>query len=534
MAERLDVERSWRGGWYEPLLAVVPLDQQAANHARLVMLVTLGVGLVAAFLVVIGCLRRSTRLQDFLRDHLAPRIVPIVTVVGIIIAVMICGRFASRPSRDSRLPSRASSAATSPNLAPAPRTAAADQSTAAADPSTAVATDHAWTMERGGWQRLGVSELTSSGPSSRGPSSRGPSSGQRRWQRWQDEEAFYSSPTLVGDRLYCVATSGDRARILCLDAATGKEHWNAAPSGYQATFSSPVVAGDLLFVGEGLHRARRARLVAIDLRPDRAGRILWTFPTAGHIECTPTIAHGHVYFAAGDDGIYCLKIPALPADPNQVAKPELVFHLPGSQYTDAETSLAVYAGRLYVGLGVGGHALCIFDAHTGEQLRRVALSLPAFSPPSFDASHIYLGLGDANYANPAAATRGQLVCLRQKDGVIDWSIDLPGAVLGAVAVEGGELFWGCGDGRIYRLNLANRRLADFDTGAPVAASLAVTRERIYAVNQNGLLFGIDRTSWSPLFRQVLGEPGAYVSSPAVRGERLFVGTPTAGLIAVGE
>ena len=88
-------------------------------------------------------------------------------------------------------------------------------------------------------------------------------------------------------------------------------------------------------------------------------------------------ADGKVYVGAGDDGYYCLSL-----EPEAPGKPRLIWHLPGEDYPDAETSLAVHNGKVYAGLGFGGKALCVLDAGSGKELKRVPLKYPAFSPPT--------------------------------------------------------------------------------------------------------------------------------------------------------
>ena len=79
-------------------------------------------------------------------------------------------------------------------------------------------------------------------------------------------KTFFASPAVVGNRVYVSSADKgplrDRGAIYCLDADSGGLVWKAAPSGYVATFSSPVVAGQLpgLRRGAALH-ARRAGLL---------------------------------------------------------------------------------------------------------------------------------------------------------------------------------------------------------------------------------------------------------------------------------
>src|SRR6185436_12164906 len=140
----------------------------------------------------------------------------------------------------------------------------------------------------------------------------GPNQGGLNWTWKQGNEAFFSSPTLVGNRVYATSASlgafSSSGMIYCFDADTGALAWKAAPPGFRPTFSSPVVAGNYLVCGEGLHTTRDARVVCLDLRPGHEGQTLWTFATKSHVECTPVVYENRVYVGAGDDGYYCLEL----------------------------------------------------------------------------------------------------------------------------------------------------------------------------------------------------------------------------------
>ena len=182
-----------------------------------------------------------------------------------------------------------------------------------------------WELHRGGLQRLGAV-----------PGSIGPNQGGPVWISGTNGEAFLSSPAVLGDSVFVTGFRGNKGRISCFDAKTGNLRWSSAPRGYQATFSSPVIADARLVCGEGLHATRTGRVVCVDLRPGRVGEIAWTFATNSHVECTPVLDAGKVYVGAGDDGIYCLDL----------AHGGQIWHAKGSAYPDAETSLVVFEGRV--------------------------------------------------------------------------------------------------------------------------------------------------------------------------------------------
>jgi outer membrane protein assembly factor BamB len=373
-----------------------------------------------------------------------------------------------------------------------------------------------WPTDRGGLRRWG-----------RVPGHMGPTRPGRLWT-FAAGTAFYSSPAVRGDRVYTVASRGDRGQIHCLDAASGALVWSAAPPGYRATFSSPVLAGDYLICGEGLHHARQARIVCLDLRSGHEGEIVWAWTTASHVECTPVVDNGRVYVGAGDDGYYCLAL-----EPDSDGQPRVLWHREGHDFPDAETSLAVHQGRVYAGLGIGGQALCVLDGADGREIGRVPFPYPLFSPPSIHDGRLYVGMGVGDYVTPNRGAAGQVCCIDLDSLDIVWTWATPATVLGAIAVTEDRLVFGCADGAVYSLDLQGRNPRQLMTGAAVVASVAVADDCVYAVNSDGVLWAAELASLRPLWQQRLGRAARYVSSPVVAFGHVYVGTEHDGLQCIG-
>ena len=413
-----------------------------------------------------------------------------------------------------------------------------------------------WPMDRGSAARLGMVEATAgtgagsvTGPTvgpnvgpTVGPGARSP---RIRWRFGRPDEAFYASAAVSGNRVFAVGSEGDSGRVVALDLATGRMAWSGGPPGMRATFASPVIAGHRLFCGEGLHRTRDARLFALALstEPTEDGRLLWSFPTHGHIECTPTLwgAGERIYFQAGDDGIYAIASGGATGVSSRLSGgARLAFHKPGEHYRDAETALLVDGGVVYCGLGRGGEAVCLLEADSGRELDRLPTAWPVFAPPAAAGDAVYLGMGDADFANPSGRTgdgaRSGGAVWRLERGTlrVAWRRELPGAVLGLAACPDGELIVGCGDGRVYAIAGDNSGLRSWSTGAALSAPLAVAGPYVYGVNHGGWLFAIDRRSSgeSLVWRWRVGRPGPYVSGPVAVGAWLIVGTPMDGLVCV--
>ncbi|MDB5392234.1 MAG: hypothetical protein JWM11_7880 [Planctomycetaceae bacterium] len=373
-----------------------------------------------------------------------------------------------------------------------------------------------WPVYRGTTARHGHADMI-----------RGPVRGGIQWSAAADYD-FFSSPAIVGEQIIAVGSKGDSARFFCWNAATGEQVWSLASPGYRATLSSPVIDQGFLFCGEGLHQTTDSRLVCWQLDGPKKPKLNWQFATQSHIECTPAVIDGRVYFGAGDDGIYCLELQ------NETASGfRVVWHVSGAQYADAETALAVHQGRVYVGLGFGGEALCVLDAVTGREIQRIKLPFPSFSPPAIHEGRLYLGMGRTDYTNYRNGSPGEVWCLDLKTLETVWKISTPSAVLAAIAVHQKQVHFSTVNGQLFVADSQGQITARWNAGAPVLTAPAVTDRMIYCVSCDGLLHGLNQRLervWSVR----LGAPGDYISSPVVFGGRVYVGTPNDGLVCVGE
>ena len=406
-----------------------------------------------------------------------------------------------------------------------------------------------WPMVRGGPARRGAP-----------PGAQGPTRGGVHWAWEPGGPAFYASPAVVGNRVYMVSARlgflGGSGEIFCLDADTGARVWQSAPDGYRATFSSPVIAGNRLVCGEGLHFTRDARVVCLDLTPGSEGKVLWTHPTKSHVECTPVVCDGRVYVGAGDDGYYCLELEPAPDGTARV-----VWHVPGEEYPDAETGLAVADGKVYAGLGLGGKALCVLDAATGKELRRIPTPYPVFSPPSIADGKLYLGMGNGDYVNTAEKARdkvlekmrdegksaeeveaarqslgpaGEVWCFDLATLEVDWKFDVGQTVLGAVAVAGDHLYFGSRGGRVYCLGRDGKPVTTFDAHAPILTAPAVTDAHVYVIADSGTLYGLRRETLEPVWELPVGTEPSFISSPTAARGRVYVGTQADGFLCAGD
>lgn len=355
----------------------------------------------------------------------------------------------------------------------------------------------------------------------------GPLRGGIQWSAGRGFD-FISSPAVVGDWIIAVGSQGNTARFFCWDAASGDQVWSIAPAGYRSTFSSPVFHNGYLFCGEGLHQTTDARLLALNLGDGLSAQAAGQLTTRSHVECTPVIADERIYFGAGDDGIYCLELPT-----DKSSGLRIVWHLPGDKYPDAETALTVHKGRVYVGLGFGGEALCVLDAATGNELARIKLSQPLFSPPAIDGDRIYVGLGRADYVNYRNSPPGEVRCIDLNTLETIWTVPTPAAVLTAIVVHKQKTIFSTVDGELFVADQHGQINERWHARAPVLTAPAVTDRMIYCVAGDGLLTGLNHRL-ERVWNVRLGAPGDYISSPIVFKGHVYAGTPADGLICVGD
>jgi len=402
------------------------------------------------------------------------------------------------------------------------------------------------------------------GPERRGwvPGADDPTAGGKIWASTRAARTFYSSPAVAGKYLYIASAEkgvfSDKGNIVCLDATTGELVWKDDLSGYRATFSSPAVSGDYVVCGEGLHVTTDARVVCLDRR---TGKAVWEFRTASHVESSPCVYQGRVYVGAGDDGYYCFALEG-----DGAGKPKVLWHKAAKDYPDSETPPVAHDGKVYAGLGLGGRAVCCFDAATGQELWRLATPYPVFAAPTVAEGKLFIGMGNGNYvATAEEAWSEQLAKLKEKKASAEeiaraekeaakggavWCIDLAtrqklwdyglaDVVLGAIAAGHGRIYFGCRDGSFHSVSMDGKPVARWNALSPIMTSPALAGGHVYFVTSKGVLYGLDAATLEPRWQATLwaSPPGSgdyFFSSPIAANGHVYVGTPTEGIVCVGS
>jgi len=123
--------------------------------------------------------------------------------------------------------------------------------------------------------------------------------GSEKWRFDHKVSWINTSPAVVDGVVY--AGSSDAQFVQALDAATGKELWRTKTG---VTWSSPGIAGDMIYVGDGAGRVN-----AIDRK---SGELRWSFRTGSTVYSSPTPSGDLVFVGSTDAGVYALRISPTP------------------------------------------------------------------------------------------------------------------------------------------------------------------------------------------------------------------------------
>lgn len=295
------------------------------------------------------------------------------------------------------------------------------------------------------------------------------------WFESPDVEEIDSGITLTPTHAYFGGLKDSTFRkgaIVCIDRSTGKQQWVFTENGLRTVYSTPVVANGRVFCGEGLHTDPLCRLFCLDAT---TGQKLWEFHTQSHTEGTPVVADGRVYFAAGDDGVYCLTTDGAE-----------VWHYRGKeQGLHVDTPVVLADGRVYAGSGYNTYAAFCLDAATGAEVWKKELPYRSFGNPLVSGDRVFFGVGTGRLTEdlnteaepghpPEVKPAGAVLCLSAATGDTLWQHDLARAAHTQISADGRTVFAAARDGWLYALDRGTgQRRWRFDYGTPLTTGTAV-------------------------------------------------------------
>lgn len=274
--------------------------------------------------------------------------------------------------------------------------------------------------------------------------------------------------------------------------APGSVMWALAHAGQKKDVPPlPVIAGDRLYVSDGLHLSGYDLTRVSAHGPTR----LWNIPQIA----------SQVYFAPAiyGDALYASIDSTLNAVHAQTGA-KLWTHVLVSDSNAYVMSSAIQSGETLVVLDSASvlHAL---RAQTGAEVWHASVSavpvdlndpsLPTISSPVLDGESVYVGsLDHAIYA------------VRLSDGAPRWKTLTHGKVLSSPAVSDGVVYVGSSDGYLYALDARDGSVKwKYLTGAAVNSSPAVAVGVVYVASDDHYLYTLDAATGKPFWRAAIGD-----------------------------
>jgi outer membrane protein assembly factor BamB len=256
-----------------------------------------------------------------------------------------------------------------------------------------------------------------------------PATGRVRW-RYNAHRCGWSSPALAGHLLFAtfIAHRSCRSRLrngelVAFSAATGHIRWRKAIGPSE---SSPLVANGLVYAAD-----QRGR---VDAFAARTGRMRWSFDTGAPIKASPSLAYGRIYI-----GNYAGEMLALGAQSGKLLWRSFGF---GNFYSTA----TVDAGRVYVG-SVDGRVYA-FSATNGDLLWSFGTGGYVYASPAVWRGRVLVGSYDHAFYALDGAT-----------GTLSWSFHADGPISGAASVIGGVVYFSTFGHRTYALAAGTGHIA---------------------------------------------------------------------------
>jgi outer membrane protein assembly factor BamB len=336
-----------------------------------------------------------------------------------------------------------------------------------------------------------------------------------------DRGVVLSTPVVADDSVYVSAAHATGLKtfgaVYAVERKTGKQRWKFNRDGaMKQALSSPALASGRIFVGEGLHEDAECRMYCLDAA---TGRELWSHVTKSHVESTPCVADGYVYFGAGDDGVYCLS----------AAKGDLRWRFPGGH---VDASPTVVGTRVLAGSCYRHAEMFCLDTASGQPVWRVPSDLSVFGAPTVAGDQVFFAVGNGKLNKSDARPAGAVVCLHVKTGARQWRYDVGDAVMGAPAVDKDSAYCGARDRHCYCLDRKDGSLRwKKDLGSPVVAAPVLAGTQLYAVASGGIVYCLDANDgalvWQVDLAKHLRASTEMMSAPSVLHEdadvRVYVG-----------
>ncbi len=352
------------------------------------------------------------------------------------------------------------------------------------------------------------------------------SSGSLKW-KLPTKGRIASSPAVAGGLV--IVLSYD-SKLYAVDAATGQTRWTFATGGehrfaarhihgiepaadlmpdpFDFYLSSPAVANNRVYFGSG-----DGHVYALDVA---TGAVVWKFATGNVVHASPAVANGVVYVGSWDTYFYALDA-ATGAErwKFKTGEDEAIHNQTGIQSSAAVADGVAYFGcrdgKLYALDAAGGQLRWVFD-NKGSWV---------IGSPAVHQGVVYFATSDSALFHAVDA----------KTGADRFSLSLKWPMFSSPAVAGPFVYLGSHEGKLTAIDSRSGQVAwIYQTDASRERGPALTTP------EGGPNYRAVRTT--PFYDDVVAsiqrmfEVGAMLSSPAVVGDVIYVGSADGHLYAI--
>jgi outer membrane protein assembly factor BamB len=164
-----------------------------------------------------------------------------------------------------------------------------------------------------------------------------------------------------------------------------------------------------------------------------------------------------------------------------------------------DASPVVVGKALYCGSGVSraqrSPAIFCLATEDGSVRWQGPVDLPAWGSPAVDGSQVFFGLGNGRLlcsADPPEKPAGAVLCVQAATGTPCWRCDVSDAVLARPAVGPEQAYFGSRDGCCYGVDRRDgRRCWQTNLGSPIVTTPALCEAALYVIASAGRVCRLD-------------------------------------------
>ncbi|AKB85877.1 hypothetical protein MCMEM_1824 [Methanococcoides methylutens MM1] len=256
-------------------------------------------------------------------------------------------------------------------------------------------------------------------------------------------------------------------------------------------YSSPVVSGDLVYVGSSDYYLHTFEAKTGDKKFNYES---FKYPLYATAASTPLVTDNSIYTSSYDDRVYAYY-----------KKGELKWKYCVGRAT--YSSPAIHNETIYIGTRNG---ICAFGKDDGSLKWEYETTGMVYSSPAVSENGVYV-----------ASTEGKVYALDINTGHLIWKFKTAGKITSSPAIDQQTLFLGSFDKNIYAIDKRSGKVKwKYETGDEIRSSPAINNNSIYIGSKDGYIYSLEKETSRLKWKYETGDE--IISSPALAGNYLFI------------